>query len=91
MVIQIRTIIYMFIISMHPQIYFLIWKQSLPSVVVQLEWIVASFRNNSKLQKLQRGESILLKNRNIVAVHWFDKRGVFAMSTIYGTGDVEVT
>ena len=32
----------------------LIWKQSLPSVVVQLEWIVDSFRNNSKLQNLEK-------------------------------------
>ena len=32
----------------------------------------------------------MLKNGNMVAVHWFDKRDVFAMSNIHGTGNVEV-
>ena len=44
-----------------------------------------------KTAKLQHGESILLRNGNMVAVHWFDKRDGFAMSTIHGTGNVEVT
>ena len=48
------------------------------------------FSQQFKTAKLQRGESILLKNGNIVAVHWFDKRDGFAMSTIHGTGNVEV-
>ena len=48
------------------------------------------FSQQFKTAKLQRGERILLKNRNMVAVHWFDKRDVFAMSNIHGTGNVEV-
>ena len=49
------------------------------------------FSQQFKTAKLQPGESILLKNGNMVAVHWFDKRDVFAMSTLHGTGNVEVT
>ena len=34
------------------------------------------FLQQFKTAKLQRGESILLRNGNMVAVHWFDKRDV---------------
>ena len=40
--------------------------------------------------KLQRGESVYLKFNKILAVHWFDKRDVFALSNIHSTGDVQV-
>ena len=33
----------------------------------------------------------MLKNGHMVIVHWFDKRDAFAIFTIHGTGNVEVT
>ena len=51
----------------------------------------SQFSQQFKTAKLQHGESILIKNGNIVAVHWFGKRDGFAMSIIHGTGNVEVT
>lgn len=48
------------------------------------------FPPNFRQAKLGRGESKYLKLGNILAVHWFDKRDVFALSTIHGTGDVQV-
>ena len=48
------------------------------------------FSQQFKTAKLQRGESILLKSANMAVVHWFDKRDVFAMFTIHGTGNVAV-
>ena len=49
------------------------------------------FSQQFKTAKLQHRENILLKNRNMVAALCFDKHDVFAMSTIHGTGNVEVT
>ena len=47
-----------------------------------------------KKAKLSRGESIYinspLNNGSLLAVHWYDKRDVFVLSTIHGTGCVEV-
>ena len=51
----------------------------------------SQFSQQFKTAKLQHGETILLKKGNMVAVHWFDKCDVFAMSTIHGSGNVEVT
>ena len=31
-----------------------------------------------------------MNNGSLVAVHWYDKRDVFVLSTIHGTGSVEV-
>ena len=33
----------------------------------------------------------MLKNGHMVIVHWLDKRDVFEMFTLHGTGNVEVT
>ena len=47
-----------------------------------------------KNAKLSRDESIYinspLNNGSLLAVHWYDKRDVFVLSTIHGTGCVEV-
>ena len=39
----------------------------------------------------QRFKSTLLKNRKMVAIHWFHKYDVFVISLIHGTRNVEVT
>ena len=41
-------------------------------------------------KKLVRGEMIFLRIDNLVGVHWFDKRDVYALSTIHGTGKEDV-
>ena len=41
-------------------------------------------------QKLKRGQMVFLRDKNLVAVHWFDKRDVYAMSSIHGTSKEDV-
>ena len=48
------------------------------------------FPTNFKEGKLKRGESSYIQTDDLLAVHWFDKRDVFMLSTIHGTGSVEV-
>ena len=52
------------------------------------------FPDELKNAKLSRGESIYinspLNNGSLVAVHWYGKRDVFVLSTIHGTGSVDV-
>lgn len=48
------------------------------------------FPTNFKDSKLKRGESLYIQTDDLLAVHWFDKRDVFMLSTIHGTGSVEV-
>jgi len=44
------------------------------------------FPDSFKNAKLQRGESKFIRCDNLVGVHWKDKRDVFVLSTIKGTG-----
>ena len=56
-----------------------------------VKMVRGQFSQQFKTAKVQRGESGLLKNGHMVMVHWFHKRDVFAMFTIHGIGNVEVT
>ena len=44
-----------------------------------------------KIGKLATGETHFIKNGSAVAVHWHDKRDVFAMSTMHGNAMNEIT
>ena len=52
------------------------------------------FPDEFKNAKLSSGESIYINSpfntSSLLAVHWYDKRDVFVLSTIHGTGSVEV-
>ena len=48
------------------------------------------FPESFKDKKLARGESVYISDDNLLAVHWFDKRDVFVLSSIQNTGNVEV-
>ena len=50
-----------------------------------------SFPETFTRAKLKRGESVYLRHGNIVAVHWFDKRDVYAVSSIHNNSEQEVT
>ena len=60
--------------------------------VVQLNR--GSFPSNFKVAKLVRGESIYLKSSvntgSFLAVHWYNKKVVFAFSTIHNVGSADV-
>jgi hypothetical protein len=44
------------------------------------------FPEQYKYAKLEKGDSKFIKNDDILAVHWKDKRDVFAMSSMHGNG-----
>ena len=48
------------------------------------------FPNHVKTPKLQPGQSIHLKNGNIIAVFWKDKRDVFLASSIHGNSESNI-
>ena len=52
-----------------------------------------SFPSNFKVAKLVRGESIYLKSSvntgSFLAVHWYNKKVVFAFSTIHNVGSAD--
>ena len=52
------------------------------------------FPDEFKNAKLSRGECIYIKSSlntgSLLAVHWYDKRDVFVLSTSHGTGSIEV-
>ena len=52
------------------------------------------FPDKFKNAKLSRGKCIYLNSPlntgSLLAMHWYDKRDVFVLSTIHGTGSVEV-
>lgn len=49
----------------------------------------AYFLENFKKKKLERGENIYLNQENVLAVHWYVKYEVFALSIIQSTSSTE--
>lgn len=45
------------------------------------------FPNKFKTDKLEKGSTVYLKNGNILAVHWKDKRDVYALSSFHGNSE----
>lgn len=48
------------------------------------------FPGKFQTEAIDRGSSTYLKNGNIVAVHWKDKRDVYAISSIHGNGSQHI-